>query len=383
MSYDIELWSVRSSDLPGALPANAGWEEQAGQWVSSKGGWQVVVAQSDRVEPEDVPEEVMPLLPGIEYLTRLHLEPVSAPRSAHALLARVARSLAKDAHGVVFDPQEGSVTTPPGVKRLPGGGRPDVFSVIELNWWFLDGPLLEEGGVSRLVGTLESLLPEALPKRYGEFEPPQFRYDVEGRAHFEDFLAENMGTLLVWYPSRPVVGVWIDAHPGDGLTRWGFTPSTFSITVEASALEMPGWQLALERLWREVSLLIRPFYGDVRTLGGYIRGGATYSVTAETEQHPVDGPRWNGVPRTLGHAAVLGPPYQHVWPEFQRHAESVDGLWFGSTAAWADPSDFSETCGPPPDGVAQPVDGRTPYERDWTLYPKVWPLPGPPAPPTD
>lgn len=374
---------MRSVDLPGALPSNAEWAEQAGQWVSSKRGWQIAVARSDRVEPGDVPEEVMPLLPGIEFLTRLHLEPISAPGSAHTLLSRVARSLARDAHGVVFDPQAGSAGTPPGVKRLPGRGRAEVFAALEFNWWFLDGPLLADGGVSRLVGALESLLPEALPKRYGEYEPPQFRYDAEGRAHFEDFLAENMGTILVWYPSRPVAGIWIDARPGDGLTRWGFTPSTFSITVEASVLEMPGWEVALRRLWREVSLLIRPFYGDVRTLRGYLRAGATYSVTAETEQHPVDGPRWNGVPRTLGHAAVLGPPYQDAWPEFQRHADSVDGLWFGSTPAWADPTDFVETCGSVPDGVAQPIDRRRSQERDWRPYPDVWPLPGPPVPPTD
>jgi hypothetical protein len=192
MSYDIEIWSVGPSELPAALPTNTRWESQADSWVLPRKTWQLVVEQSAKVWPEDIPDEIVPALPGISYLTRLHLERSSWPTSAVGVLNRTARKLAQATRGVIFDPQLETLAAPSGVKRFQGSKRSETFAVLQLKWWFLDGPLLEDRGVSALVGVLEKFLPEALPKRFGLYEPPQHVYQQEGRSGFELYLAQHL-----------------------------------------------------------------------------------------------------------------------------------------------------------------------------------------------
>ena len=67
--------------------------------------WQVVAGPVHPVEPEDVPEAVRALLPGIGHMVELNLEPAAAPQSARALLKRAAKALAFAGHGGVVDPQ--------------------------------------------------------------------------------------------------------------------------------------------------------------------------------------------------------------------------------------------------------------------------------------
>src|SRR5688500_4788471 len=94
-----------------------------------------------------------------------------------------------------------------------------------------------------------------------------------------------------------------------GVGEQGFKCGYCSVAVEQSALSQPGWQTALCAFWTRASHLVRPFYGDVRTLHGFVRSGATYACTMQTESHPVRGPFWRGVPRDPGLACVLGPEY--------------------------------------------------------------------------
>jgi hypothetical protein len=78
--------------------------------------WQVVVWCPDRIEVEDVPPEVAAVLAGAAYVVNLSVEPITAPASARSLAWKTARAIAKATHGVVLDPQGGSVTTPAGVR---------------------------------------------------------------------------------------------------------------------------------------------------------------------------------------------------------------------------------------------------------------------------
>ncbi len=380
MSYSLDIWSVHPVALPDALPQPDAWNRSGDAWARAGGAWQIVVEPSVKVEAEDIPEAVLPALPGIAFLTRLNLEPIAAPASAHTLIQRAARAMARHAFGVVYDPQASLLTAPSGVKRVAGLSNEATLSVISLNWWFLDGPLLADDGVERLVGLLASLLPEALPRRYGLFEPPAFRYQEQGRDAFAHFLQQHLDAFVVWYPSRPVSSVAIEARPGNGVEPRGFRACTFSIQVEAAACGLPGWEPALRRAWKALSLFIEPFYGDVRTLHGLVRSGGTVGYTGQSELHPVTGAWWNGVPRRLGHAVVLGPPYQDAWPAFRQHAEVSGNLWFASTPLWDDPADLSRFCGTAPRRLQQPTAPWIPFAPPHRRYPRGWPLSGPHPP---
>ena len=83
MSYDLRVWSVGSFDEPAVLPS--------GDWISTEGastmsgaGWILNVGASQKLLPEDIPEDVNAALPGVRYLTELSLEPLGAPKTAKA-----------------------------------------------------------------------------------------------------------------------------------------------------------------------------------------------------------------------------------------------------------------------------------------------------------
>jgi hypothetical protein len=364
MSYDVRIWSIDPLSPSSTLSNADNWNKRGDSWSYETRSWQIVLNASAKVLLEDIPSDITSILPGISYLTELNLEPISAPKSALRLLQNISKRLAKAAHGVVFDPQTATLITRRGVKRYRPEPKNDRFSVIKLSWWFTDGPLLHEAGLAEFVALLEKMLPEAMPRRFGLTEPPQHLYSETGREHFFTFLLEHQDNFVVWYPHRPVIGVSVHGSPNWGTVRLGFRANYVEIDIEARALEQPGWRTALDRLWRAASQTIRPFYGDIRTLDGFVRVGGTYGSDVKTDFHPVKGPWWRGIPRACGHAAVLGEPYLDLWPSFVNAARVVDGLAFLSTDDWTEDTEISHRIGCVPDAIAQrwtPVWADSPF----------------------
>jgi hypothetical protein len=326
---------------------------------------------------EDVPEAVAAALPGIAWLTLLSLEPIGAGEPARRVLTRAASALAKSAHGVVLDPQEDTVTTPAGVKKWVSGGASENASVVNLSWWSVEGPLVSGAGFDALVEVLAAALPEALPRRYGLYEPPQHVYADTGRDHLLGFLREHGREIgVVWYPHAPVVHLHLGVPNEIGGTPKGFRTARLEIEVDAEALKQPGWPLALREAWRRIGQVVRPFYGDVRTLGGYQRSRGRYWVGAGTEEHPVCSWWWTGLPQGPVHAAVVGEPYLSLWPAFAGVAELEGGLAFLTTDEWSRGGDAFQASGPPPPGPAQVAPQRNPPSRS-RPYPDVWPFGAP------
>lgn len=380
MSYDLQVWCVRRPDLPDALPEVTKWCEEGECWVRSGRGWQIVVSPPAETFDEDVPEGVAAALPGIRYLVSLTLEPLGAPTAAFQVLGKITRAIAKSGHGVTLDPQEDTVTLASGVKRYVPQKRPDRFSLLNLSWWFNESPLQTGARLDKFVHLLEKALPEALPKRYGLYEPPQHVYSETGREHFLAFLAEHISQIVVWYPNRPVMGVDVSCYDGPAPEHLGFRVNHVEIAVETACLSQPGWQQALSGFWRKASDLIQPFYGEVRTLSGFSRMGATYGTDMETEVEPVRAGFWRGIPRILGHAAVIGPLYRELWPDFIDGAEVSGKLAFRQTPDWNIKSGLSEGLSTPT-GIAQRHTPKWVQESTggWTIswcdeYPEVWPF---------
>ena len=75
-----------------------------------------------------------------------------------------------------------------------------------MSWWFEHGRVLEPDWIDAFLALLERCVPEALPERYGLWEPPQHVFEETGREHLMAFLSEHMGEVIVWYANRPAVG---------------------------------------------------------------------------------------------------------------------------------------------------------------------------------
>lgn len=310
------------------------------------------------------------MLPGIEYLTHLNLEG-QAPDRGYKLAQSTANDIARASHGVVADPQEDSFRVPSGVKRFAAPKAAEVFDIIALTWWFLESPLPTREGFASFVELLESTLPEALPKRYGQYEPPQHRYDQTGKAHFLQFVHDEAYTVTVWYPSRPFVGVYLSTPNPMGAFQLGFRTGQLVIEIEKSAWTQPGWSTNLRRFWMKASALIQPIYGEVRVLGRYSRHGASVFTQQGYRDRPVKSWWWNGIPKILGAAVVLGADYQRLWPQFIAAASTIDGLAFASLDDWTSLSDLTETVGPPPGDQTQRTSD---FPKDEQSYPSGWPF---------
>ncbi len=378
MSYDLQVWSVEPVALPQALPEPTKWRAAGAAWTRAGRAWQIEVCGSSRALPEDLPAGVDAALPGIAHLAELGLEPSGAPESAYGLLLRTASALAKQAHGVVLDPQEGTLTTPRGVRRVQPLQAEESVTLLALSWWFARGPLVEaEAG--ELLETLEAVLPEALPRRYGRYVPLEYVAEETGREHLLAFIRANVRDSILLSPHPPVASTHLAIPERVGGTRIGFKCGFLELEIDAQALQQPGWKPALQRCWRRVSEVVRPFYGDVRTLRGHTRERGTYLSPPGADHHPVCSWWWAGIPHGPVHAAVLGAPYLELWPAFVGRAERAGELAFLGTEDWEAPGDALVRARPVPPGIAQPAPEGTHVDVA-RAYPAVWPFEAPRPP---
>jgi hypothetical protein len=388
VSYDLEIWSVDEPSVSEIFSPSDGWVTKGSQCLYQSETWGLIIGPSDRVLTEDVPPEILNALPGISYLTPLHLSPISASETARQFALRAAAAITKRVHGAMFDPQTGAIALSTGVVWFMSRGPDKNARLIKISWWFTGGPLAEKR-YDLLLDVFEAELKEALPRRYGTFEPPEFLYADKGRNDFLKFLKAHLGTWkpIAWYPTLPVAIVHLAIPETIGASKLGFRAGHLEVSIDASALTQPGWETALSRFWRRTSLVVCPFYGDVRTLSGYRRSRGRFMVTGQTAQHPVCSWWWGGLPAGPAHAIVLGEPYRSLWDSFVRNAQIESGLAFADAENWGSPSDILDTVGPVPSDLTQ-IDA---FEIEHpglvrvgkpipTQYPARWPF-GPPRNP--
>lgn len=378
MSYDLQIWSVKRPSVESDSPRGLRWTQSADSMSVVMRDWQITVEPADLVHQEDIPVDVASALPGIRYLTELNLQPFDASNSAKATLVRIASAVAKASHGLVYDPQTDELITPRGVKRFIPQARDERFSIIELGFWFLDVRIFSPDHMEGFLDLCDTLLPEALPRRYGLYEPPQYVRDVRaGRAHLLTFLHENLDGSPVLYTTRPVLGLGFSCTKERYHPRNGFRSNYVSVEIEASVIQQPGWQEQLRRFWVAICRHLNPFYSDVRTLKGYVRMGGTYGSDHKSEEHPIRSWFWRGVPGELGHAIAIGEPYIDLWPQASMEGERHGDLIVLDTCRWVDGDNLTIKV---PGGIRQKsapkyLSNGDALNSEWLdEYPDIWPF---------
>ncbi|NVB36732.1 hypothetical protein G6O69_02735 [Pseudenhygromyxa sp. WMMC2535] len=261
------------------------------------------------------------------------------------------------------DPQQGELVLPRGVKRYRELPREERVSTLRLSWWFTGQHLATLEGMQRFVALLLEYLPEALPRRYGLWEPPQHKTEETGVEALVQFMLENLGKSAVYYPTRPVVGFHLAYSGMAPDLRGRFRCNMLSIDVELAALHQPGMENALRRLWRKLSSFLSPFYGEARHLHGHV-WGACLGSDSSTDQHPVRSWFWRGIPRQLGVALVLGPRYLEHWRP--KNALLENGLSYNEVECWSDTQSLGIE-------VPEKIALESSDERGETL-PLIWPF---------
>ena len=287
----------------------------------------------------------------------------------------MARGVARSARGIVVDQQRGTVETPRGVQRLEIEPEWASGGVLQLSWFVGDIAPLARALPAEMLDVFQRTIPEVLPRRYGLWEPPQFKLATDGIDHLREFLQENLRNTIVWYCHKPCRYVFTSVPERIGATARGFRCGRLTLDVDGKAAGDRAWRVELTRLWLTVADLIQPFYAEIRM--GECSTNSWW---------------WNGIPSAMPSALLIGRPYAALWPDFVSTARSsATGLHylehFVETAA--DGSD--NRIPPPPTTIAQPAaparqavfdpskpeDMAAMFELQKTRYPEVWPFEGP------
>ncbi|MBT2756793.1 hypothetical protein J7E71_12590 [Mesobacillus foraminis] len=352
MSYDIGIWSVKKTSFEDEF-----FKQKNIKWLNTgvvyEGpNWQILVGKPNEILEEDIPEEIFGELPGISYFTEIILEPICAPKRAFQILNKITKILAQSSHGLIEDKQEDTIRTPSGVKRFKNIPVRDEPNIMTMSWWFIDDQKFKKDGFKNFLNLIESMIPEAMPRRYGLSEPPQFKLSDKGKAHFIEFMLKNLHEGVVWYPSKPFKYVHIGISDEIGPTNLGYKSCYIDIEFVEEVMAQPGWALEMRRFWVKASDLLNPFYGEIRS-----------------GMSPIQGPWWRGIPKNLGASAILGKPYMELWPDFMKKAKQTPkGLYYIENINEVY-QDIHSIVGKVPETIVQP--------RDEEKYSKIWPFEGP------
>jgi hypothetical protein len=325
MSYDLQVFSQLSlaADALRDLIAEAGLaveDGDAGDTLTvvrgAKGRYSFTLDLPVAVEPEDVPEEVTATVLSPSFLYELMVEGSSTTETPHAV--RFARRLAEASSGVVVDQQTGQ-TWARGKLRAAAPVQRGRIDVVELLWYTRPNDVRDLG--TAWLELARRHLPEALPRRFGSFEPLRMKLDVEGPEAFVRAVAEE--TMSIFFKAT---------HPCIQGSLAGGTRSDAvrcSLLVHREPLSDGGWRESLQRLFVEFALSTGAFFAsaEVERGVGWSGGSVWYEAKDVVSRFPAGARGWSGLPFYPTWWAWFGPEYA---PLVVNHVAAEQVKAFGS-----------------------------------------------------
>ena len=264
MSYDVE---VATHDQPDAIEAPDG----------------VTIDGPFAAEVDDLAESLAAAVLAPRWLVT-----VSAPSRDPA--RKLARKLAKVHDGAAYDPQEDAVFYPRGTPKRVASQKPAKTSIVRLEW-FVPADRWPDAAAT-LVQTVTRRCPEALPTRYGNFEPLQERFDEP-----EAFVRFLEAGQAFWFASRPSFGGHADP-PENG-------PGELGLDFDWRVLEAdPRWREAIAGLFAGLASALGAVYAE-----GWVEPGWYVS---RTNRLSIAAGRKTREP-ALTRGAFPGLPAQPAW----------------------------------------------------------------------
>ncbi|MCL2423998.1 MAG: hypothetical protein FWD11_08955 [Micrococcales bacterium] len=278
----------------------------------------------NRVELEDVPEEVLACVPDPRYHWIVGVE---GPDTVVPHAMKFAFLLIQALDGVIFDSQTGDVWSPSGSRTVVRPEGEQRIDEVQLDWYCLHENLTASPA-SLYVDTATRHLPEALPRRFGEREPYQGKLDDVGPDGFGQAWVETE-SLLFFAGSAPVIGGHLHAGPS-ATTRHKFW--RLSLRVHAAPLSDPVWRDALRPVFTTLADSLPAFLATAQVTRGHLWNGRSSGIDARTEEAPtpVRGGCYLGLPPIPMWWTWLGAPfgqYAGLLPQ-ERTTPTATGLLF-------------------------------------------------------
>jgi len=361
----VELWLAERPDLSALLDPSQWSPTPRASLERISRTWRLEVMEPVQVAADDAPREAQELQAGISWFVELGLE--GSPTGVKTL-ARTARVIAEAGNGVIVE--DGSVRRPGGRRRLQASGPVSEHTeVLSLRWWMYGETVSSRATVGAFVDTLDSMLQEALPVRWGRFDPPDHSLASDGKGALVEFIVEDPRIFIEGKVTNPAITFrrWNCRVLGDRQSSVGLMTG-WEIELSGSLLEEPGRDAQLAQAFAALSDVLQPFYGEARLFTGvsYIREWANMR---RCDNPPGVTPAvWDGFPVRPPMAMVVGPPYRDFWAD-------LGGKQLGDLVIYiADRWPGEPAAGIPlaPPGMLQ-LPGRDWHARTID-YPGIWPF---------
>jgi hypothetical protein len=250
------------------------------------------------VAPEDVPDDIVALTLEASVLYTLSVEGTLISEIPHAL--RFAKRLAAATRGVMEDPQTGSLWSAEKLRVAPRVERSAAIDVLQLTWYT---PAEERNRIpASWIECARRSLPEALPRRFGYYEPLQGSLAKDGLDAFLALAADSHQTTLFRGTSLCVDGIIGGLSGGGPIT-------VHRMTLLRDPLDDPRWREAVVRFFADFADSTSAVFASAELVTGIEWSGRTLWIGFHTEQTAYLAPqgKWMGL-----------PPYPISW------------AWFGS-----------------------------------------------------
>lgn len=315
MSYDFEIalpTAPTRADFESALKRRAileGELEIGGGALVRTSRWEFTIDGPFHCEDEDLSAELARAVLAPKYLVQVQV-PYSAPARARSTARAMGKRLAKSLDGAIFDPQRDRVLFPrSGRRRTPDRGAPDECRRLECEWCFDPDRLTRAG--EAFLALVADHFPEATPRRFGRFEPPQHRYSASRRSTFLDLWrseAEALAGYFLWTSRAPVFGGSVFWPNRERVrSEGGQAAASLHVNLDGSCLETDArWRHAVMSFFEKVARTCGAFYG--RAILEHLPSGEE-SGKRELHMQGACGERWYGIPRSSSWLTYLGASY--------------------------------------------------------------------------
>lgn len=295
---------------------------------ASEGSWVVVSAREpgvpvvdvsppDAAEPEDFDEELAEAVVDPRWIMEISV-PMSARSETSKLARSLARHLAERSEGAAFDPQRGRLVWPAARPRTPRSrAGPRETSILELSWLIAPGNW--ERATSALIPLLIRHAAEALPTRYGTYEPPQSRFDRRNPEPFVAFVRGDQEKSGFWYAAPPSFGGSFSAPYANELPPRedpaliaGLINASFDLATISSDVR---WTEAVVRLFvRGAEQFVAFFAAGQVEPGWIVRGNRPFATAAALQQGEYFLRRgyWKGLPPVPVWLGWYGKSYREL-----------------------------------------------------------------------
>ena len=316
MSYDLALYVGRAaerSELVQLVEQSSGLAIEPGAHDSItvvrgvKRAYCFTIDGPFDVDAEDVPEEITAVMLNPTHLYTVTVEGSSQPSIPHAI--RFSRKAVALLEGAVLDQQADGVWSRGASRSAPKPAREERVNTVNLRWYMLREEL-DPQTATKYLALCRRFLPEALPRRFGGYEPLQGKLAVDGDEGFVSAW-ESEEMMLFFGGASPCIDGHFSGGPNE---RFPGKMWSMSLTFHAEPMRDQPWRDALRRLFLATADELGAVFASAEVLVGNIWTGRSMWIDSQTEipTSPLARDGWMGLPPYPVWWAYYGKPYRDL-----------------------------------------------------------------------